>query len=101
MTDTTTTLAAWRSDAEPLTAQRLQFARDLGAPDWSLSVPETAKAVIRDLLPAAEAMPRLLAFAEAMLALTDDVGNESTGPTFVACYEVRAALAEHLGGEGL
>lgn len=33
-----------------LDAQRLAFARDLADPDFSLSVPELAKAIIRDLL---------------------------------------------------
>lgn len=34
----------------PLDARRIRFARELADLDWSLSVPEPAKAVIRDLL---------------------------------------------------
>lgn len=36
--------------AEPISAERLQFARDLADPHHSLSVPAEAKAVILDLL---------------------------------------------------
>jgi hypothetical protein len=35
---------------------------------------------------------------EDVLALVSYVGNESTGPEFVACYEVLAAITARLGG---
>ena len=42
-------------------------------------------------------VPALVAALRAVLDLTSDVGNTSTGPTFVACYEVRAAITTALG----
>jgi hypothetical protein len=40
------------AEPEGLDEARLQFARECADPDWSLSIPEPAKAVIRDLLAA-------------------------------------------------
>lgn len=43
-----------------LDAQRLAFARDLADPDFALSLPEPAKAVIRDLLAEREYVRQVL-----------------------------------------
>lgn len=44
-------------------------------------------------------VPALVAALRAVLDLTEDVGNESTGPSFVACYEVRSAINTAIGDD--
>ena len=48
---------------EPLDQRRIQFARELADPDCSLSVPEPAKAVLRDLLAEVERLRAALTTA--------------------------------------
>lgn len=83
-------------DLGVLSEQRLQFARECADPDWSLSVPEPAKAVIRDLLGERERLLAALAAAHAEVERLRRVAHDTDQERGIFEYqrdEARAALA--------